>query len=357
MNPHVCESGLCKLNISDNDTLRSVRARVHKTLISELRSLPSCFVAILQRQYDSRLAREATIDWAPWIIADILGVKITPEIEALADAWLLLHSYTLFLDDFLDNSDVATPHQLILASQSCLHRALTKIYKQTPSLLTHSETITHMLDEALTAISEEISVSLSKAIPNPAILYKKMSTLKIWALMLLHVTGRDKDVTSAMTLVQDLINGFQLLDDLKDWEEDWQQRRRTFMLSTMLDRIGDLNAVNNCLDNRTAEEIFAALVLTSAYTDTLASSCSFLKEALEASANTSGSVANTVIRQRINDNEELSRNVSSFISTLSRNSPKVRTLAGWKSITQQVIDDDRLPKLTAAAAVLLASAG
>lgn len=357
MNPHVCRSGLCKLNISANETLGGVSARAHKNLISELRSRPSCFTPILQRQYDSRLAREATIDWAPWIIADMLGIKITPEIEGLADGWFLLHAYTLFFDDFLDNSDVAAPQQLILASQSCFHRALTKIYKQLPSLLTHSETITHMLDEAIIAINQEISIPLSNAIPDPTVLYKKMSTLKVWALMLLHISDRDKDMNSSMTSIQDLINGFQLLDDLRDWEEDWQRCRNTFVLSTMLNRIEYLDPVINHLDNPTIEEIFAALILTSAYTDTLASSSSFLKRTLEASVITSGSVADAIIRQRIQDNEELSRNILSFTSTLDRPSLKVPTIAEWKSIAQYIISDDRLPKLTAAAAVLLASAG
>jgi hypothetical protein len=330
-------------------------ARAHSYLLSELRSLPAPLSELLLHHYETRIDRGASAATIPWMVADLFDIKITPDVEAVAHAWLLLHLYTLFLDDFLDEPDIATPQQLALASQLCFHRSITKLYALVPTVLVHSSTIIGLFDEAITAVNEEVFGSGPYSPQDPSQIYKKMSTLKIWAVVLLHMHGRDRDIESYSVALHNLLNAFQLLDDIRDWKDDWCHARSTYLIATTMERLRAAGFTLNSAEV-TLDEILAAIVSTSAYTDTLDLSSRFLESTLNALDKGRGSATASLLFELIDENNETKKTISGLATKQQMLFKGRYDWEEWRSAVQRLNTDGTLPKIAGITTMLLAGA-
>lgn len=214
-------------------------AKLSRSLIlNEFRSLPIPFGAALEKHFLARADTRNTGEVIPWLIADMIGVERSKSVERLASAWFLLHAYLLVVDDLLDEPAIENRPLLQIASGLCLQRALTGMFEVVPTALQSSQKVNQYFAKTAEAVRAELLGSDNCTAPDPTQLCQRMPGFKLWALFLLQSEeDRLVDFEASAVMLDEFVNGFQLLDDLIDWEDDWRQGRNSFLLHETFSRL------------------------------------------------------------------------------------------------------------------------
>lgn len=277
-----------------------------RLVLEEFAAMPAPFGDVIREQYLARAsAKNLAGEFAPWLIADLLGARIDDSLDDLAAAWLLLHTYVLMVDDLLDDSAV-DPKLLQIASGLCLQRSLTRLFKAAPAALQATDYIDRFCRQTAEAVTRELQ---QDRFFSRAAIAHRMAVLKLWSVFLLCRMGRSADIAAAETVIDDLACALQLLDDLTDWEEDWRLGRHTKPIAIAIDRGRASGFVG---ETPTADDLFAALVITGAYTETLAEADVFLRRVRECARE--GSIAAAYVDHQLRGHDELLRQVDAAAS-------------------------------------------
>ncbi len=283
------------------------------SLFKEFNTIPSPFKDVLGKHYQRRSSNKSSAENAPWLVADMLGFEPVPRIEELAVAWLLLHFYIIFTDDCIDEKNLDDREILQIAAGLCLQRSLTKFFVLVPSLTESDNEITSYFDEIARAVNEELVGSRSYSAPNPLDLHKKMATAKLWVLLLLHDSDRLSEHTYYIEAIEELTNGFQLRDDLMDWEDDWKQGRNSFVLHQTFSRLAGLG-VKKERRKFTVDELLVGMIITSAFADVIDLAEQHLRSSLVKVASANRNISTSYLERCLAETQQIRQCLSNFPS-------------------------------------------
>jgi hypothetical protein len=221
-------------------------------------------------------------EYAPWILADILHIKDNRAVHDIVPSWMNLYAYTLFTDDILDRGSKIDTAPLLLASGLLLQRGLSDFFKKFPANESVRIRVDDCFIETAGAAMEELARHKQKlssfTARNVDHIGRKVSFLKLCATGLLAADGRpDEIIKDLLVPIEYLATGMQLLDDVTDWEEDWQAENYSFLLTktfSTLRGIGVEKALNP--RNLSRMEVFTAIVITGALEKCLAKALGYL---------------------------------------------------------------------------------
>lgn len=318
--------------ITPNSPLWEYREEVGLSLdalFQHFEGMPSPYASMLRSHY-LRRARNRDVSglFAPWLVIDLLGIDPQkPQIQLLANAWTILHAYFLFMDDLVDNDVLKSRTEMEIAATLCLQRALTILFRLVPSATSSYKQINQYFDELASSVNAEIQQKKSAESTDSTLNFEypnRMSVIKLWVLFLLYYEQKEALIEQVAAKV-DLFNyALQLLDDLKDWEEDWQIGRHSLPLNRTLRRLSQFGLSKKSLCGFKSEEILAALVLTGSFEETL----SDISETLEnfiSKVETKAPVLRAYVNQRICYNKNLEKLVASTrqqLDTIHRVNPR-----------------------------------
>lgn len=263
---------------------------VRKAFLTELAQLPEPLNTVATRQFLDRInrakGRAVLGEYAPWLIADLAGIADRRAIRELAIPWLSIYTYIVFLDDMIDQQELADRELLLIASGLLLERALTKLHNlsaDTKALLAKVDE--YFTQTAIAAVSELKKHRLtiqSFSDEEIAVLGHKVASLKLCTFYILSARGVKTIGEVDLKAIDALGTGIQLLDDITDWEEDWRVGNYTYPLSLTIGALytqGIERALNP--QEFTPDEVLTGMVLTGALERSIDRSIGFLKIALK----------------------------------------------------------------------------
>lgn len=209
--------------------------------LAAIDKLPSSLRETASLHYNERLARANPApllgEYAPWLIADILGISDREPVRRIVSAWLQIYFFTMLLDDIIDdNSRSKTPEDLLTA-MLLLQKGVAGLYAGTdvPKVLSdnYDSAFAETANAALTEFSQHrnrVKAFTSDDINN---IGQKLAILKICVEAFSQISGETLDRKRWLhSVLSRLATGIQLLDDLTDWEEDLAQGNMTFLLTS-----------------------------------------------------------------------------------------------------------------------------
>lgn len=209
-----------------------------KAFFKEMRALPLTLRRNVVRNYEGRVARckgkPLLGEYAPYFVADMIGLKNPRVVEEIMPAWLSLYSFTVFMDDILDKPGMSEVPETLIASSLLLERGLSRVMALLPKGGKVRVKIDEYFLEAAEAVMNELErhrrVHEEYSQRDVVALGKKVSLLKVCATYLFLADGRGSIDDDVLISVERLASGIQLLDDLTDWEEDWRRGTYTYLL-------------------------------------------------------------------------------------------------------------------------------
>lgn len=194
----------------------------------------------------------------PWLLADLFDLDNT-EVKEIATAWLKVYLYTCFIDDALDEDKRLVPSEVLAASILFQEGSATlfKLVANTryEELLRKSFYLS--AEGELLDIEEQSSISGHKEISAK----NKNYIFLACAAALAARAGQQGERIIAFS--DAILLGLQYLDDIADWEHDYNCGNHTKLLSDAFQAIttekGDLHRA----------ELFRVLVLSGALSSLL----------------------------------------------------------------------------------------
>lgn len=231
----MASQSLSVLKNFDSDVFRSRRA-----YLESLDKFPPITRDVIERHFKNRTKRAAPRyllgEYAPWLIADMLGITTVPAVQRSVIGWLHIYFCVMLADDLLDLPPTEDHSKHIIVSLLMLQRGLCEILDSPGSSqqtrealdLAFSETAFAAIHE-LTAHRRRLTSFTSQELANTG---QKLALLRVCANAIadLGSVGHNGRCWIDNVLI-DFASGIQLLDDLNDWEEDYQSGQLTFPLT------------------------------------------------------------------------------------------------------------------------------
>lgn len=176
-------------------------------------------------------------EYVPELLGELIGIEDRSVATRFAQPVMNVYVATLMTDDLLDRNDSVDP-SLVSASASLLvQRGLTGLFRFLPAQPT-ADLVDRYFERAAAAAVEEVTARRGRIQPYSEVdvsqLAEKGALLKLVAqLMLLAHEKTFGDATEQV--LNNLLVGVQLLDDITDWREDWQARHFTHLLTLALE--------------------------------------------------------------------------------------------------------------------------
>lgn len=263
--------------------------RARAAFLRELNRFPDPLRKVAVRQYRQRMNKLSTLiplgEYAPWLIADLLGISDHRHVDEIILPWLGTYFYVIFLDDVIDEHDIKHKGLLMIAAGLLLERSLNKLY----SLAGNKRNLSLEIDKYFTQTALAGTLELYdhrrsiKEFCNADInaLGKKLAILKLCMIYLSFTRGCRKPNASDFRTLDAFSTGIQLLDDITDWEEDWRGQSYTYPLTLTLKRLHS-NGIDRVLDIRKLKmnEVLAGMIITRALEESLDMGTKFIRSAL-----------------------------------------------------------------------------
>ncbi len=314
---------------------------------AELATLPGTCAAIALKAYEDRIerARERRLlgEYAPWLMADLAGCD-KRTIRQGAIAWLYIYLFVLMTDDFIDRPDARDPNELIVGAL-LLQRGLTGALERFPAQ--HRYELTAALQEAFdwTAVAgiRELTDHRGRVTPfsqdQVRSTGKKLAMLRVCALAVASASDSLHVLADIDAFIEFFAVGLQLLDDLTDFDEDFQAGNWTMPLSKIVE-CGYATISPSVSRVVSRNELLALMIVSGAIESTLEEAIGSLRNARE------------VVLRLATSSAPLVRFLDSLISTsqdLSVLSRKVRERAvqrrGATTPWYDWIDNDTLAEV------------
>jgi hypothetical protein len=262
----------------------------------------------------ARRAQPLIGEYAPWLAADMLGVRDMRAVQGIAVAWLHLYFFTLILDDAIDDKSTPDCDAAYIASCLLLQRGISDLLS-----LGSGKDLRSIIDTAFvataTAAFAELREHRNKIMPytgtEVAQLGQKIGLLPICAAAVAHVQRAPRaNLANVVETFEHLANAIQLLDDLTDWKDDERIGSQTLPLTLRALRYPRGNEASRTSTARVKQTLrndtFASMLQCSAIEETLAFAIDALRRAnacvrrLEG-ANQRAALTKGYIEQLLND--------------------------------------------------------
>lgn len=281
-----------------------------QAFLNELKTLPTPLNDLATEQYLSRIKRgngRAVLgEYAPWLIADLAGIFDKEAIMELMVPWLSIYSYIVFIDDAIDEESLKDRKLLMVAAGLILERGLIKLHRLSVDTQRFLELIDRYFMETATAAVSELHRHrhqlTSYTEDEISSLGRKVAALKLCTIYILSSRGATKIGKIDLEDIDAIGTGIQLLDDVTDWEEDWEIGNYTFPLTLTLKELYT-QGIDRASDPRNLkpDEVLAGLIITSALEHSIKRAITLLEKALSKGQVRDGSQA-FIFFQRIIDN-------------------------------------------------------
>lgn len=264
-----------------------------------LAPLPPALRRLIEARYAARLdracGRPLLGEYAPVLLADLLGLQ-----SSVADRFtqpiMNVYAASLIADDMFDRAPQPDAAMAAAASALLVQRGMTGLFRILPAAPTVDLVDDSFVQAARSALSE---VRAHRARIQPysqedvTALGDKGALLKLAARLMLLSDGR-ASTPQTMDLINDLLVGVQLLDDLTDWEEDWNASHYTLLLTLAAERAQENNRVLFSTA-QSAEDVLGHLVTTGALEDTIQTAREHLARVLAQHPGETGSVTKALL--------------------------------------------------------------
>jgi len=285
---------------------------------SSLEQTPDRLREVVINNYEARLTRgngrPMLGEYAPWLLSQVLPLRHHETPDRLAVPWMHLYAYTLFMDDVLDVDNKRDAAPLLIASGLILQRGIASLYEVMPAgSEVRVRLDTHFLEAAYAAIKEiEEHKQRVRRFSSDEVsqLGEKVSLLKLCATCLLMADGVSSIDGEVMIPVESLATGMQLLDDVADWEEDWQAANYSHLLTETICRLQDLNlATENEARSFIPREILTSMIFTGCLEDCIADGIKCLQQVRASSNLNHNSPAYRLVQAIIEENSAFAAQV------------------------------------------------
>ena len=238
-----------------------------------LTSLPEPFRGRAETHLADRLSKSKAPllgEIAPWLIADILDIKSVADIRPVATAWAELYFSVLLLDDIIDGEDEREAAERMIASSLLQQRGLCALLSNSSRPAQLAKIIESAFTENALAAHNEISRHRNRLLPFECAeigqLGRKLAIVRICIFAVASLEGASpKSIRWLGKAFEGMQTGLQLLDDITDWESDFQINSFTLPLTLACCRSPRFSNLKKS-DKR---EIFRDLLSTGAFAETL----------------------------------------------------------------------------------------
>jgi hypothetical protein len=177
-------------------------------------------------------------------VAFDLGVRDVPSLTDLSLATVFGGLHTLILDDIVDNFgksstreglDLYIAHLFFVIGYDYLQRLHPQSWiKSGRTTFTAAQVRTYsaLIEE------ERNHVGVSQSYPTAAIVWEKCAPLKPLIERVTHLVGRNDLLPVLFEATDQACFGLCTLDDLLDWEEDFDRQRLTYPIQCAIDELG-----------------------------------------------------------------------------------------------------------------------
>lgn len=181
-------------------------------------------------------------EFLPWIVLDALDLPLQTRIQETVVGWLEIYFSSLLLDDVLDRKlcDEELVNMNVVA-YLMMQRGAARMLANSPN----PSLLRKKLDEACSASAQAVIAEIQRARWNPreegyddlSFLWQKASycLLVVESLCLFSATNVVPKRNSLVRTLQQLLSGLIILDDITDWQEDFESRRVTLVNQTSSD--------------------------------------------------------------------------------------------------------------------------
>lgn len=290
----------------------------------QLETLPRPFNTLaadhVSRRLDGAHERPTLGEYVPWLIGD--AIRAGPDTtQAVTTPWLFLYHHIISLDDSIDSTTAPRPANLLLSSV-LLERALSGFRGLFPQDERFWDGFQRYYEQAVVAEHHETNVyhDATRGFDDDEHLTmgRKSSVLKLCATALTLKT-MDRPLTEHEDDAFDRIAaGFQLLDDLTDWEDDLQTRNFTYPLGSAAGWLRRLRGdVTNDTGDVTPDEMFVSLLMSGAVEKTLEHTSVFLRQGKERGLIAEATVMGRYIDAVIRRNDDVSLKMRQLLDNIS----------------------------------------
>ncbi|MEW6440117.1 MAG: hypothetical protein AB1640_04205 [bacterium] len=196
--------------------------------------------------------RVTVLGFSPFFYYPFLFATAFPEVppeflRALAAANRILLEALLTLDNRIDRDQRLDPLDLYLMQGYC-QRALEILLPYLPPQDAFWEECDELYVAYVRAVLRELVFHRQRVEPFPAQDFRRLSAdkaglVKATILALCRVSGDGRHRDALLASQDAFLIGFQAIDDLKDWREDYARQNYTYLLTAVLENAGRVRAV------------------------------------------------------------------------------------------------------------------
>ncbi len=212
----------------------------------------------------------------PWIIHGLFGTDLN-KTKQVAIGWLEVYLYTSLIDDIIDNQRVPEADEL-LAGSVLFQDGVLRLQK-----LVHGTKYEQVLSNALFQSADfEILDAFSQSEKTPQT-KRKIAEGKNFILLACAAAlaaNNKYNGEQTMKFTSAIITGFQFLDDIADWEEDYKNGNYTKLIATAYQRLVEKHGKTIEFKKISNKEMLFHLLNTGALTDLLEETKEILKHAI-----------------------------------------------------------------------------
>jgi hypothetical protein len=252
----------------------SDQARItRETFFAGLGSVPMVLRETIEEGLTNRIERAGGRpllgEYATSLLGDVIGIEDPRVPTRWAQPVMNVYVATLMTDDLLDRKDDVDSSLVSASSSLLVQRGITGLFRLLPAEPA-ADLIDRYFERAATAAVNELRDRRGRIQSYSPIevsqLAEKGALLKLAAELMLIADGKTFDHATE-ALLDNLLVGVQLLDDLTDWREDWIASHSTYLLSLAFED-DEFQALHRA-GQASSDDVFLSLLLTGAIEETL----------------------------------------------------------------------------------------
>jgi len=237
---------------------------------------------IVINHFNERLARANDTlmlgEYAPFILGNLFGISES-SISKVAFPWFLMYEYSLLLDDLLDKERENWQLEL-LSSQVLLDNSHREFFYNIKNEISILDSFDKYRNQSIDSIIHELKWSKMSSIEcvDSAVIIqgRKAALVKFCVSYMIHIDKNREITNEEESILDNICAGIQLLDDLTDFMEDYNEGRINIMLSSIYNWI-ETNYPECNRDNLSSDQLIAGLILSQNLNTTLEFSHFLLK--------------------------------------------------------------------------------
>ncbi|MCG8092943.1 MAG: hypothetical protein JAZ17_04815 [Candidatus Thiodiazotropha endolucinida] len=205
----------------------------------------------------------------PWMLSDLFELEPV-QVQDIATAWLKVYLYTCLIDDLLDEEARFSPEEILTSSLLFQEgsAALFNVVRDTKYETLLKKSFYLSAEGELQDLSQQQDIAANKSSTS----IKKNYVLLSCAAAL--AARADKRGNAIVEFSEAILLGLQYLDDIADWEQDFENGNYTKLLSQGIDFETELTTTPS------RKRMLSSLVETGALSDLLFETSSILEKAI-----------------------------------------------------------------------------